>query len=226
VKKETDLRSRARDGVLLKLKTVGAQTTAQLARRLGVTPMAIRQHLAALQAEGLVDHAEAPRSFGRPARLWSLAPAAAQRFPDSHSELTVDLLESMRDAFGDEGLDRLLAVRAKRQLNTYRERMPGCDAPLDKRVAALSKLRREEGYMAQWSRAKGDSGALTLVENHCPICAAAQACQGLCRDELALFQTLFPDAEVERVEYLLADARRCAYRISPRKTSRSLRAGD
>jgi predicted ArsR family transcriptional regulator len=128
----------------------------------------------------------------------------------------VDLLESMRSAFGDDGLDRLLAVRAKRQLDAYRERMPPADAPLDKRVAALSKLRREEGYMAQWSRAKGEGGALTLVENHCPICAAAQVCQGLCRDELALFQALLPDAEVERVEHLLTDAQRCAYRVVPR----------
>ena len=216
MKEETDSRARARDRVLLQLKTKGEQTAAQLAHRLDVTPMAIRQHLAALEDEGLVDHAEAPRSVGRPAKLWRLTPAAAERFPDSHADLTVDLLESMRDAFGEQGLDRLLAVRAKRQLESYRSRMPGPDAPLDKRVAALSKLRREEGYMAKWSRARGASGALMLVENHCPICAAAQTCQGLCRDELELFRTLLPDAKVERIEHLLEGARRCAYRVVPR----------
>jgi predicted ArsR family transcriptional regulator len=122
----------------------------------------------------------------------------------------------MQDAFGDKGLDRLLAVRAKRQLDAYRERMPSPDAPLDKRVAALAKLRREEGYMADWSRSKGKDSALTLVENHCPICAAAQTCQGLCRDELELFRTLLPDAKVDRVEHMLDGARRCAYRVVPR----------
>jgi predicted ArsR family transcriptional regulator len=213
---ESDSRARARDRVLLQLKTKGEQTAAQLANRLDVTAMAIRQHLAALEGEGLVDHAEAPRSVGRPAKLWRLTAAAAERFPDSHADLTVDLLESMQDAFGERGLDRLLEVRAKRQLETYRARMPGPDAPLDKRVAALSKLRKEEGYMASWSRAKGGSGTLTLVENHCPICAAAQTCQGLCRDELALFRALLPDADVERVEHMLAGARRCAYRVVPR----------
>ena len=216
MKEKTDSRTRARDRVLLQLKTKGELTAAQLARRLDVTPMAIRQHLAALEEEGLVDHAEAPRSVGRPAKLWHLTPAAAQRFPDSHADLTVDLLESMQHAFGEKGLDRLLEVRAKRQLEAYRARMPGPDAPLDKRVAALSKLRREEGYMAKWSRARGASGALMLVENHCPICAAAQTCQGLCRDELELFRTLLPDAKVERIEHLLEGARRCAYRVVPR----------
>jgi iron-sulfur cluster biosynthesis transcriptional regulator SufR len=215
MKEESESRTRARDRVLFQLKTKGERTSAQLARRLDVTPMAIRQHLAALEAEGLVAHSKAAHGVGRPARLWNLTPAAAKRFPDSHSDLTVDLLESMQDTFGDKGLARLLAVRAKRQLASYRERMPGLDSPLDKRVGALAKLRREEGYMAEWSRTKGKGGAFTLLENHCPICAAAQTCQGLCRDELQLFRALLPDAKVDRVEHILEGARRCAYRIIP-----------
>jgi predicted ArsR family transcriptional regulator len=53
------------------------------------------------------------------------------------------------------------------------------------------------------------------VENHCPICAAARACQGFCRSELALFEMLLAPARVVRVEHLLEGARRCAYRITP-----------
>jgi predicted ArsR family transcriptional regulator len=57
-------------------------------------------------------------------------------------------------------------------------------------------------------------GSLRLVENHCPICAAATACTGLCDGELDLFrQVLGPGVEVVREEHLLAGARRCAYRI-------------
>jgi predicted ArsR family transcriptional regulator len=53
-----------------------------------------------------------------------------------------------------------------------------------------------------------------LVENHCPICAAARACQNFCRSELDVFRrVLGPDVQVERVEHQLAGARRCAYRI-------------
>ena len=63
MKEETDSRGRARDRVLLQLKTKGEQTSAQLARRLDVTPMAIRQHLAALEAESLVVHSQAPLEF-------------------------------------------------------------------------------------------------------------------------------------------------------------------
>ena len=68
--------------------------------------------------------------------------------------------------------------------------------------------------MAEWRR---DGDGFVLIENHCPICAAAAACQGLCRDELALFRRILGrDVRVDRIEHMLEGARRCAYRIEPR----------
>ena len=207
-------RERARDRVLLQLKTRGTQAAAQLARRLAITPMAVRQHLAALEAEELVVWEDQRRGVGRPTRIWSLTPRAAERFPDTHADLTVDLLASMKDAFGEDGIDKLLSARMRRQLDAYKKRIPARTAPLAKRVASLATLRREEGYMAEWRR---DGDGFMLTENHCPICAAAAACQGLCRDELALFRrVLGRKVRVERIEHMLEGARRCAYRIEPK----------
>ncbi len=80
-------------------------------------------------------------------------------------------------------------------------------------MARLAELRSVEGYMAAWS-ADADGG-FTLVENHCPICAAATACQGFCRAELEVFRAVLGDGvSVERTDYILAGARRCAYRIT------------
>ena len=57
-----------------------------------------------------------------------------------------------------------------------------------------------------------------LIESHCPICVAAQACQGFCRSELQVFQTALGDsATVERIEHLISGDRRCVYRVSPRR---------
>ena len=68
--------------------------------------------------------------------------------------------------------------------------------------------------MAEWRR--DDDGSLVLVENHCPICAAAAKCQNLCRSELAIFRDVLGEAaEVERTDHVLAGARRCAYRVTP-----------
>ena len=218
-----DDQARGRDRVLLQLKKRGPGAATDLARRLRITPMAVRQHLASLEEEGLVSWSEERRKVGRPTRIWELTDAAADRFPDAHADLTVDLLDSMREAFGDEGMEKLLAARRQRQLAHYRKILPAEDAPLEKRVAALAATRRQEGYMAEWSRDR--KGGFLLLENHCPICAAATVCQGLCRDELSLFRSVLgPDVQVERCEHLLSGARRCTYRITPADSAAQERA--
>lgn len=177
-----------------------------------MTAVAARQHLEPLEALGLVTYDERAKGVGRPAREWRLTEKAAALFPDSHGELAVAMLGSMRQAFGEEGLERLVALRTRAQIRAYRERVSP-RAPLHRKVAALAALRREEGYMAEWSR---EGNAFVLVENHCPICAAARTCQGLCAGELDLFRIVL-GARVERTEHILAGARRCVYRISPRR---------
>jgi predicted ArsR family transcriptional regulator len=204
----------ARDKVLFHLKTKGPQTASAVALRLGVTAMAVRQHLQTAEAEGLVSFTDERRKVGRPARIWSLTPKASKRFPDSHGELTVDLLDAVRTTFGEGGLDRLITERTKKQRAAYLERMPPVAGPLESRIAALAELRRSEGYMAEWQRE--EDGSYTLSENHCPICAAAMFCQGFCRDELQVFRDLLGDSvTVDRTDHILAGARRCAYRIEP-----------
>lgn len=55
-----------------------------------------------------------------------------------------------------------------------------------------------------------DGDAFLFIENHCPICAAAQACMGFCRSRLELFrQVLGEGVRVEREEHILLGARRC-----------------
>jgi predicted ArsR family transcriptional regulator len=66
--------------------------------------------------------------------------------------------------------------------------------------------------MAEWL---ADGDGYLLLENHCPICAAATVCQGFCRSELDLFRALLgPGVAVERMEHVVAGARRCAYRVT------------
>jgi predicted ArsR family transcriptional regulator len=209
--------TRTKDRVLHELKTKGPRSAAELARRLDVTREGARQHLAALERDGLVTSRPVRGRVGRPERIWSLtdSPGVDARFPDSHAELAVGLLEAARAAFGAEGLDHLVRERARRQALAYRKRIPA-RAPLRDRVKALAAIRTEEGYLADWA---AEGNGFLLVENHCPVCAAARSCRGLCRAELELFRrTLGRDVRVERTEYLLDGARRCAYRVEPATT--------
>ncbi len=196
------------------LKTEGPLDSAALAARLKVTPMAVRQHLYALQEEKLVAAQERPVPLGRPAKHWHLTREADRLFPDAYAELNAALMTSVQDAFGPDAMSRLLDARLRRQRADYAARIPP-SAPLSKKVQLLAQVRAEEGYMAEVRR---DGSGFVFIENHCPICAAATACQGFCATELDLFRsTLGPGVTVERAEHILSGDRRCAYRITPNR---------
>jgi predicted ArsR family transcriptional regulator len=198
--------------VLYVLKSRGPAATRELARRLGITETGVRQHMAALHDKGLVSFDERPEGVGRPRRVWRLTEAGHGRFPDRHGDLLAGLLEGVRGAFGLEGLDRLIRERERETLAAYRSALEPL-GDLGERVRALAKLRTAEGYMAE-ARRQPD-GSWLLIENHCPICVAAKACQGFCRSELDVFAAAFGNGVVvRREEHLLTGARRCVYRIA------------
>lgn len=200
------------DRILLHLKTRGPTETLALANAFGISRQATLQHLERLVADGLVAHDDERRGVGRPKRIWSLTATAQARFPDTHAQLTLEMLDALRAEFGEDGLDRIILRREAATSRAYAAAMAKADTLAD-RVARLAEIRTAEGYMADWSPDPG--GGFRLVENHCPICAAAAACQGFCRAELQVFRdVLGPDVEVERTDHILAGARRCAYRIT------------
>ncbi len=226
------------DRLLFELKSRGPQPVAALAAALAITPMGAHKLLARLEEQGLVDARDERRDGrpfgedegtigdldrgapgepgtgsrpGRPRKLWALTEAGHGRFPDRHADLTLQLIQQARAVFGEAGLDQLISARERDSEQRYRAALARCRTAGDK-VRELARLRAEEGYMARAERAGRD---WLLVEDHCPICAAARSCQGFCRSELALFQRcLGPGLAVERTEHLLAGARRCAYRVS------------
>ena len=197
--------------VLMVLKMHGPQSAAAVGQQLGTTGEAARQQLARLAEEGLVVATSQASGVGRPTQNWALTPAAQARFPDTHAALTVQLLDIVRNTLGEGALDTIIATREADTSAIYAAALADRTALRDK-VAALAGLRSQEGYMAQWQ--EQPDGSLLLQENHCPICAAATACQGFCRSELDVFRTVLgPDVSVTRAEHIVSGGRRCTYAI-------------
>ena len=206
---------RTAERLLLILKTRGAQTTRALADALEISVPGVQQHLNRLAQDELVQSHREPSGVGRPALRWTLTELALDRFPDTHAQLTVTLIDSIRRSLGDAALETVIAQRETESRGHYRARLAGAKT-MHAKLKRLTQLRNDEGYMAELERVAG--GGWVLAENHCPICAAARSCQGFCRHELDLFRELLgPTVAVERIEYLLTGGRRCAYRIMPVK---------
>jgi predicted ArsR family transcriptional regulator len=207
--------SDAQRRILERLQRVDWAKAPALAADLGLTGAAIRQHLDALAAVGLV-HAEvgdAGGRRGRPAQRWHLTPLARSLFPDRHADLTVELLDLMRAELGEAAVEKVVEARATKQSGAYVAALDGLDGHA--RAERLAELRTLEGYEAEV--VTDDDGSLLLLEHHCPVCEAASACQGLCRGELTTFRTALGDGvDVEREQHLLSGDSRCVYRIRRR----------
>ncbi len=198
-------------GILDLLKVEGPSDSQMLAGRLGISPMAVRQHLYALQKQKLVTYFVEGRTFGRPAKVWCLAPAAEDLFPDMHAELCVRLLEAVSLGLGGQGLSRALAVLTCKIVQDFGPWIAEGDS-FAEQLRILAGILSEQGFLAELQTGKDQT--YLLIQNHCPIRSAAAACPDLCEAELEAFRRLLGrSALVERAEHIQAGARRCTYRI-------------
>src|SRR5436305_10108836 len=209
---------KTRRAIVRLLKQEGALDSASLARRLKLTPMAVRQHLYQLQREKLVAAEERRVPLGRPAKFWQLTRAADRLFPEAYAERTLAQIGAVGETLGPSGMQKVLAARSAAQRAAYGARIAR-SAPLREKLRDLARVRTEEGYMAEVRR---DGGSFLFIENHCPICAAANACQGFCSAELDLFRSVLgPGISIERAEHIVSGDRRCVYRVTPQAGGRA-----
>lgn len=194
------------------IKKHGPQPLKAIAKELNVTTEGARFALLKLANEGLVKATTFSRGRGRPQQIWELTELGNSRFPDTHAELTARLITIMRETLGEEGLQTVITANEKKGISKYSEDLQGV-ADLEGRIKRLAEIRDKEGYMAEY---KKEENGFLLIENHCPICIAASACQGFCSSELNTFRAVLGnDVKIERIDHILQGARRCAYRITP-----------
>jgi len=201
------------------LKVSGPLMVSEMAGRLGITEMAVRRHLSAMERDGLVGTTLVRQAMGRPSHAYSLTEKAQGLFPSNYHVLALDLLEELEAELNDSGaVKRIFDRRRVKLVRRYRDRMP--DGDLREKVRSLAEIQNESGYMADWAAGSGEAeGAFILDEYNCPIAQVAGRYGHACRSELELFRELL-DADVERVECIAENGRRCRYLIRERDRER------
>src|ERR1700678_3435762 len=101
---------------------LGPCTAATLGGRLGLTPAAIRRHLAYLLAEGLIEtrtaRAYANRGRGRPAKVFVITDAGRSAFEHAYDDLATSALRFLAETAGTEAV----AEFARRQVGDLEHR--------------------------------------------------------------------------------------------------------
>lgn len=185
---------RTRDAVARTILEKGPQHAADLADRLGLSAAAIRRHLDALVADGLLVEREprpsAHRGRGRPARTYALTDAGRAAFPHAYDDLASTALRYLRETGGEEAVTAFAEHRAAtlaRQLDPAVDR----GAPVVTRVQAMADALSAAGY-ASTTRAVGQTGApvqgVQVCQHHCPVAHVAAEFPELCEAETRAFE--------------------------------------
>lgn len=193
------------------LKTKGPLTANTVAKELGITGEGARLHLVKLSKAGLVKATSLSKGVGRPVQVYELTELGNSAFADTHTQLTVQLLNTVKQQLGEHALDLIMASREGEMLKKYKEAL-GDYTDLESRIRGYAQIRSTEGFMAEVS--KENNGQFVLIENHCPILAAAHSCDGFCQSDIKIIsQVLNENVKVERIEHIASGGRRCSYRI-------------
>lgn len=103
-----------RDALLTQLLSAKPDglTLQQLGERLGITRTAIRQHVTALEKDGLVMPTGVMPTGRRPSRTYGLTDRGKETFQRRYDLLSVSMLRAMRALLGEEGAEAVLMAMA------------------------------------------------------------------------------------------------------------------
>jgi predicted ArsR family transcriptional regulator len=187
------LHDRTRDAVARLILESGPQTAAALADRLHLSSAAIRRHLDALVADGLLaEHAvrrPVVRGRGRPARAYTLTDSGRGAFPNAYDDLATSALRFLREQGGPDAVTTFAERRAE-QLEA--ELRPAVRAgSTQRRAAALADALTATGYAARAVTITGTHGTgVQICQQHCPVAHVAAEFPQLCEAETRAFERL------------------------------------
>ena len=184
---------RTRDRVARTILESGPTTAAMLAQTLGLTPAAVRRHLDALLADGLIEEraprAVATRGRGRPARLFGVTAAGRDTFDQGYDDLAASALHFVEEQGGREAVAAFARQRVAELEARYRPVVES--APAGNRTQALAEALTGDGYAATaHGAATGQRTGEQLCQHHCPVAHVAEKYPELCEAETEVFARL------------------------------------
>jgi predicted ArsR family transcriptional regulator len=164
-------------GQILALIRRGRQTVEELAAALELTDNAVRNHLATLERDSLIQQAGVRRSSGagKPALLYQLHPDAEVLFSRAYPSVLTTVVESIVNACPPDQIDELLRDAGRRLARQAGGRATGT---LENRVRTAAAALTALGGDVTVAR---EEGSLRIRGSGCPLSAAVSKQPGLCR---------------------------------------------
>jgi predicted ArsR family transcriptional regulator len=189
-----------RHKIVMLLNRVENMTVAELSKKMGITPMAVRQHLMSLEKKGIIKYVAKKYGIGRPVFLYSLT--------DGYGDFTREVLRIIEKVDGRKKLDKIFKMR-KDNILAEKNRVLAPVKSMNKKISLLSDMLNKEGYMVEID---GNRDGYHLKQYNCPLSSLSEHYPEACKYELELYRSLF-GAKVKRIECQREGAPSCTYII-------------
>lgn len=187
------------------LRREGAVTIATLATEMGVTPTAVRQRLARLMAEGLVQRETERRHRGRPNHRYSLTEKGERAAGTNFADMAIVLWEEIKSVEDPLVRRGLLGRIAARLVERYRSRVSG--NTLAERMQSLANVMQEREVPFEVD-SSGELPVLTALA--CPYPELAKRDRGVCTMERLMLSDILGES-VRLSECRLDGANCCTF---------------
>jgi predicted ArsR family transcriptional regulator len=149
--------------VLHELKRSNGLPVKELARRLGMSYMGVKQHCLDLQRDGYLDTWRNPKPIGRPEMLYRLTRKSHELFPLQSHEMLLQVLAAAKQLYGPTAPAKLLFIHFREKTEAYRAKLRG--ETIEERVKWFTRLRDREGCMPEVTAGP----PMQILERHSPI---------------------------------------------------------
>lgn len=203
------LGSRQEELLRLLLKNKSGMTADELSIPLEITRNAVRQHLAALENDGLVKKGATRASGGRPEQLYILTDKGHECFPRHYAWFAQLLLQSLQHDTTVNGLNERLNAMGTRVGKQLRAQHPLLDSQPEL-ARTLAELMNDLGYNA---RSIHTSKVEAIEADNCVFHSLALANPDICQFDLALMSA-FTDSTIDHQECMAKGGNICRFKLT------------
>lgn len=191
----------------LLLRQKAGLTIDELSESLSISRNAVRQHLAALERDGLVAAGAVRRGVGRPSQVYLLTPLGAEQFPRQYSLLSGWILSALSTTYGAEGTTQILKQIASDLAKQFGPHVEGENVA--QRAEAVTAVLNQLGYQATTEQAESGTAisAINCVYHH-----LAADFPAICDLDIQLIERL-TGARVEHTECMVRGGHCCRFRL-------------
>jgi predicted ArsR family transcriptional regulator len=197
-----------RQKIIMLLKKAEFMTVAELSREMGITPMAVRQHLMALERKGIVSYVTKKYGIGRPMFLYKLTEKANDIFPNSYGNFLLEVLRALDDMDGRGKIDKIFRVSKQSMLDRKQRALFGANDFTEK-VVLFTELLEKDGFLVELEEKKDD---FKLKMFNCLLPEVANEYPEACKYELELYRNLL-NKNVSRSQSMRGGSPSCVYVI-------------